>query len=230
MRIIDNLIAIRILWLLITPFEKTDAYRLGLIDGSGTRIKKAVTSEESNATSMLHRLVWNVKKFINLVPGGATRIGSIVAAYALVRECVEKDNYLPTTEQLTESYELLPSSDVPYLIEDAPVNATAGAAVTEPVVGKKAVKRYKVSNDTFAKFKSGKSRRISNLLNLESDVDQKLYQYTKENPSGIFIIENEFSEAKVVIYTKQISSANNKFMRVIESHVAEYKLEVEGIS
>lgn len=91
MRIVDNLIALRIIYLLSTPFEKFDAYKLGLIDANGNNLKKAKTPQEKNATSMLHRLVWNIKKIINLAPGGKTRIGSLAAAYLLVREAYEKD-------------------------------------------------------------------------------------------------------------------------------------------
>ena len=89
MRVVDSIIALRIVYLLTVPFNKTDAYKLGLIDENGNKIKNAETSDEKNATSMLHRLVWNIKKVFALVPGGKTRIGSLVAAYMLVRESHE---------------------------------------------------------------------------------------------------------------------------------------------
>ena len=79
-RIIDNIIALRIIYLLVQPFETTDAFKLGLIDANGNKLKKASTAEEKKATSMLHRLVWNLKRIINLAPGGSTRIGTMVAA------------------------------------------------------------------------------------------------------------------------------------------------------
>lgn len=91
MRVVDNLIALRIIYLLVTPFESTDAFKLGLIDDKGRILKKARTSEEKKATSMLHRLVWNLKRIINLAPGGSTRIGSLTAAYLLVKEAEEQN-------------------------------------------------------------------------------------------------------------------------------------------
>jgi hypothetical protein len=91
MRIVDNIIALRILYLLVTPIENTDAFKLGLIDKDGKTVRKAVTSEEGNATSMLHRLVWNIKRLISLVPGGSTRLGSLAAGYLLVKESMEKE-------------------------------------------------------------------------------------------------------------------------------------------
>ena len=39
-RTIDNVIAFRILYMLVTPFDATDAFRLGIIDANGTPLKK----------------------------------------------------------------------------------------------------------------------------------------------------------------------------------------------
>ena len=89
MQVIDNLLALRIVYLLTVPFEQTDAFKLGLIDANGNRIKKAETSAEKSATNMLFRLVWNIKKVFALVPYGETRLGSLAAAYLLVRESYE---------------------------------------------------------------------------------------------------------------------------------------------
>lgn len=86
MKLVDNLIALRIIYLLVTPIETTKAYKLGLIDSSGKQLKKASSAEEKSATSMLHRLVWNLKRVISLAPGGSSRIGSLAAAMFLVKE------------------------------------------------------------------------------------------------------------------------------------------------
>jgi hypothetical protein len=232
MRVVDNLIAIRILWLLVTPFEKTKAFQLGLIDGDGNRIKKATTTEESNATSMLHRLVWRIKKFINLVPGGSTKIGSIVAAYALVRENLEKNNYLPDSISLTESYE----NPGPYydnsqefaliieeLREDAPANATGAAVSTnEPAIKK--VKKFKgVSQKAMDSFKNGKSasRRITPFLNLEdSQVDWDLFEYVTESKDVTLIL----NDSKVVRIYKETLGTDAR--AVVESVFKEWQIEV----
>ena len=241
MRIVDNLLALRILWLLVTPYEKTDAYKLGLISADGEFLRKAKTSEEINSSSMLHRLVWRIKRFINLVPGGSTKIGSMVAAYALVRECVGKDNYQPTQEQLSESYEDIDNmetadytslaEDVKHVVEDAPANATAGAAVQEPAIKKKAITRFKTSNNTFDKFNKGthKARRISAMLNLEHVTDQTIYTYTKNNSSGMFIIENDNGRCKVVSYMKMESDVSKDSVRIVESYLSGYYVTVEEL-
>ena len=37
-RIVDNVIALRIIYLLVQPFETTDAYKNGLIDANGNKL------------------------------------------------------------------------------------------------------------------------------------------------------------------------------------------------
>ena len=76
-RIVDNLIAYRILSMLVRPFNQSDAFKLGIIDDKGNNLKKTSTlktSAEKNAYSYLHRLVFNMKKILNKIPGGESRI------------------------------------------------------------------------------------------------------------------------------------------------------------
>lgn len=90
MSLIDNTIALRVIYLLVSPIEKSDAFKLGLISSKGETLRKAKTVQEKNATSMLHRLCWRIKRVFSLVPGGSTKLGSLAAAYLLVREAEEK--------------------------------------------------------------------------------------------------------------------------------------------
>lgn len=158
-RVIDNIIALRIIYLLITPFDKTDAYKLGLIDSTGKRLKKAETSEEKDASTMLHRLVWNIKRLISLVPGGSSKIGTLTAAMLLVKEAI--DNKW-SEERLIEEYlthEMQPSLEDESLVEDcldqlsifnedAPANAAGPAVSTDTPTKKpkKILKRFEVVN------------------------------------------------------------------------------------
>ena len=70
-RAIDLFVTYRFLRLLTTPFEDTDAFKLGIIDEKGNRIRKpkstqvAVeinTTEQQNSYTILHKLVFNIKK------------------------------------------------------------------------------------------------------------------------------------------------------------------------
>jgi hypothetical protein len=95
MKIIDNLIALRILTLLTTPFNQTDAYKLGIIDDEGKVLRKyntLQTSDEKDSVNYLKRLVFNLKRMMNLIPGGDNRIKNLAAAMFLIKESYENEN------------------------------------------------------------------------------------------------------------------------------------------
>lgn len=101
---IDNIIAFKILYMLVTPIEKTDAYRLGIVDQNGKQLKKMKdlkTSEEKDAYTNLTKLVFNLKKLLAKVPGGSSQFASLVAAYWLIKESYTK-NADVSLEALTE--------------------------------------------------------------------------------------------------------------------------------
>ena len=94
-RAIDLFVTYRFLRLLTTPFEKTDAYKFGIIDDKGNRIKKpnsskpAVelnTAELKNSYTILHKLVFNIKKLFAKVPGLRTKVGTYAAALFLLKD------------------------------------------------------------------------------------------------------------------------------------------------
>ena len=94
-RAIDLFVTYRFLKLLTTPFEKTDAYKLGIIDENGNRIMQKgikkpqvplVTSQEKNAYTILHKLVFNIKKIFAKVPGLRTKVGTYAAALFLLKD------------------------------------------------------------------------------------------------------------------------------------------------
>ena len=67
-RFVDSIIAYRILRMLTTPFEETDAFRLGIIDDKGKELKKLSslnTVEERDAYSILHRMVFRIKRIVH---------------------------------------------------------------------------------------------------------------------------------------------------------------------
>lgn len=82
----DLLYTFRFLKLLVTPFEDTKAFELGIIDEKGNRKKdkKIETSDDKAAWTRFHRLVNNIKK---LIPGG--KIGSYASALYLIKEKLE---------------------------------------------------------------------------------------------------------------------------------------------
>lgn len=78
----------RFIKMLTTPFEDTDAFKLGLIDAKGKRIKseKIVDAEQKSAFTTFHRLVFNIKKLMAKIPFGSSKLASYAAALFLVKE------------------------------------------------------------------------------------------------------------------------------------------------
>jgi len=94
-RAIDLFVTYRFLKLLTTPFNKTDAYKFGIIDDKGNRIKKEgsdqpavvlATSAQLNSYTILHKLVFNIKKIFAKVPGLRTKVGTYAAALFLLKD------------------------------------------------------------------------------------------------------------------------------------------------
>ena len=94
-RAIDLFVTYRFLRLLTMPFEDTDAFKLGIIDENGNRVmqKKVkkpavelVTSEQKSSYTILHKLVFNIKKLFNKIPGLRTKVGTYAAALFLLKD------------------------------------------------------------------------------------------------------------------------------------------------
>ena len=115
-RFVDAIITYRILKKLVTPFDETPAFKLGIIDKKGKILRKErdlQTDEEREAYTVLDRLVWRLKRIIEKVPTDNKRLLSIAAALTLVKEhafdetetvFLEREfiSTKPTVESLTE--------------------------------------------------------------------------------------------------------------------------------
>ena len=110
-RVIDALIAYRVLKLLVTPFNKTQAYKMGIIDDKGKVLikskdfKKAFPSnkqqEARKAYTLLIRFVFNLKRLLGKVGIRGPLGSAAAAAIAFFRE--EKD-YNPVIEKEIYKY------------------------------------------------------------------------------------------------------------------------------
>ena len=98
-RAIDLFVTYRFIKLLVTPFKDTDAFKLGIIDEKGNRVMPPPvrgvrqtkptplrTTEEKNAYTILHKLVFNIKKIFAKVPGLRTKLGTYAAALFLLKD------------------------------------------------------------------------------------------------------------------------------------------------
>jgi hypothetical protein len=160
-RIIDNLIAYKVLKMLVTNFTDTEAFKLGIIDAKGKNLRKANTltsTEEKDAYTFLNRLVFNVKKIINKLPSGESKTKSLVAALWLVKETYESGSR--STAMMQEKFDKLMTvldNKVSLVEEELIVNKflseegegcmnVTGTAVStdEPKIDKKNIKKFQL--------------------------------------------------------------------------------------
>ena len=98
-RAIDLFVTYRFIKILVTPFEKQEAYKLGVIDKNGNRIVIPGTNKptilntiaEKNSYTVLHKLVFNIKKIFGKVPGLRTKLGTYAAALFLLKDTFKED-------------------------------------------------------------------------------------------------------------------------------------------
>ena len=94
-RAIDLFVTYRFLKLLVTPFDKQDAFKFGIIDKDGKVLRKARSlriGKEKRAYTLLHILVFNFKRILSKVGLGG-RFGTYAAAaVALLKESYGQSN------------------------------------------------------------------------------------------------------------------------------------------
>ena len=132
-RAVDLVITYRVIKLLITPFEKQEAFKYGIIDREGKVLRKystLKTSAEKKSYTILHRFVFNLKRILKRVGLGG-KLGTFAVALAtLLREdkryIEHKDliesaviSYLKDTNQyeniLNEQGEVLSTEEQPIM-------------------------------------------------------------------------------------------------------------------
>ena len=128
----DTYLIYQVLKRLTTPFDETEAFKLGLIDKDGKLLKKAKTPKEKEAYTYFDRFIINLKRLLHRF-GLKSKFSSYAAALFLLKE--DRKGYMPTELEMyqgvLEEEKYLRSNAVRNLQtmrEDAPANAT-GAAV-----------------------------------------------------------------------------------------------------
>lgn len=78
----------RFIRMLVMDWKDWDAYKTGLIDENGKRIKsiKLDSDEKKSSYTPFIRLAANVKRLLSKLPGGDTKLGSFAAALYLIKE------------------------------------------------------------------------------------------------------------------------------------------------
>ena len=200
---------------LVTPFEKTKAFELGIVDEKGKILKRRrdlKTDDEKDAYTLSDTLIWNLKKLLGKIPGGKSRIASYGAALFLIKE--QQDGYKLTEEELEmqffDAFEKMHNNDLEFdpralkkleniLSEDAPGTTSAGQAYREMPLGKppKGLVMKKFRNaDVFsvdptmyhkARFGKKKYTKYSNYVG-EDEAGQYIRAYARRYPKKPIIV------------------------------------------
>lgn len=116
---------------LSTPFDQTDAFKLGLIDKDGKRLKYAKTPEEKEAMTYFDRLIFNLKRILHKF-GLTSKVSNFAAALFLMKEQhnidlpIYVDNEDWILEGIIEQQQLVESGQI---YEDAPTNSVGGGHI-----------------------------------------------------------------------------------------------------
>lgn len=89
---------------LVTPFTETDAYKLGIIDKDGNVLRRRrtlQTQQEKNAYTVLDTLVFKLKRMLEKIPGGRSRLASYAAALWLIKEAYNHE-FFEMNEEMME--------------------------------------------------------------------------------------------------------------------------------
>lgn len=88
-RAADTYYTYRLMRTLATKWTDQEAYALGIIDENGKVLRKAsslTTQEEKSAYTLFHRLSFNLKRILEALPFGKSRLASFAAALFLIKE------------------------------------------------------------------------------------------------------------------------------------------------
>lgn len=144
---------------LTTPFEQWSAYKEGVIDERGNIIIKAKdrhTLDQRRSFGKFDLLVLKLKRLLEKVPGGKTKLASYAAALFLIKEDWQSlsDNELEdmdVEDRFTSLFEELQEDSMD---EEGPANVVGSGSIAgggyggpeDVKVSPKAAKRYKRKN------------------------------------------------------------------------------------
>ena len=207
---IDYYLAYQFVKKLSTPFKETEAYKLGIIDEKGKVLKKRsrLTSKERESYKLMDTLIFNIKKFLEKLPGGKSKIGSLAAALMLIKEQRSIDE-LVNDENLEnkfiefinsqECFDLLLEYEEPiskYLKESGPTVVTTGqAGLDKNPPGPRTfagARVFKVPTSTFLKARMGKKKYepYRKILG-EIENGEEIRQYGRKYYKEPIILEDE---------------------------------------
>ena len=87
--IVDLFLVFQFIKRLSTPFKEWDAYKLGIIDETGKQLikrKDFTKRDQKDSFGIFDIMIMKLKRLLEKIPGGKSRIGSYAAALYLIKE------------------------------------------------------------------------------------------------------------------------------------------------
>jgi len=91
-KITDSFYAFKFIRAIVRPWDEWPAFLTGVLDDKGKLIHSPKTKEQKDSYNTFDRLTANIKRAINKLPGGKTKLSSFAAAVYLLREWSEREN------------------------------------------------------------------------------------------------------------------------------------------
>jgi len=104
-RAFDTFITYKIISILVTDWENQPAFEHGIIDEKGKVLRKYNTlrsGDEKGSYTLLHRFCFNLKRIIQKLPGGSSKLGSYAAGLFLIKEEIDTERLLNEGESYVE--------------------------------------------------------------------------------------------------------------------------------
>jgi len=109
-RAADTYYTFRFLKTMTTKWTDMEAYKRGIVDENGKVLKKGsqISSEDKSHYTLFHRLVFNIKRILEKLPFGKTKLASYAAALFLLKEetHLSQEQIKEALEQIMQDLEL----------------------------------------------------------------------------------------------------------------------------
>ena len=104
-RAFDTFLVYRIISTLVTDWDKQPAFEHGIIAKKAKLLRRSrslKTKAERDTITIFHRLIFNLKRLIEKIPGGSSKLGTYAAGLFLIKEEIDTERLLNEGESYVE--------------------------------------------------------------------------------------------------------------------------------
>lgn len=234
--LVDLYLVYRILRKLTTPFNEWDAFREGVIDAEGNILKdydKRLKDAEKESFTKFDLLILKLKKLIEKLPLGKTKLATYAAALYLIKE--EKNI---KEETLEEGF--IQFLEQRQLNEDAPANNVGSGNIAgtgdNPPMGKKAqyafLRRFGkndvfvVKSDVYRNARIAKKKYVRYEKYVGNDeVGNAIREYGRKYPKKPIIVQDEMTGAMQFLRYGRTGMFTESFALELDEEVSQSDLK-----